>query len=143
MHHPHSFQWKSWWGSQTTKSSTSSHYCFPSSFPHSTKCYTTVDPTFYPWLLSSWESIHNLSIYGQLSLKLSFMFNLNGKIKKKYLTRYLHRPRTTRSNSINFPNAKERTITELLSLYLKETTLLDHLKIIFNIQKGSWYHTCN
>ena len=51
-----------------------------------------VDPTFIrswdpgglgvpPWLLSSQESIHPLSIYGQLSLKHRFRFGLNGKIK--------------------------------------------------------------
>ena len=97
MHHPQCFEWKSWWGTQTTKYSTSLHSCFPSSYPHSTKCYTSVDPIFYPWLLSSWESIHNLSLYRQLSLKLLFRFEPPWDNKKEYLTTYLHRPRTTRS----------------------------------------------
>ena len=35
-----------------------------------------------PWLLSSRESIHPLSVYGQLSLKHWFRFGLNGKIKQ-------------------------------------------------------------
>jgi hypothetical protein len=33
------------------------------------------------WLLSSRESIHPLSVYGQLSLERRFRFGLNGKIK--------------------------------------------------------------
>ena len=98
---------------KTTESSTSLHSCFPSSYPHSTKRYANVDPIFYPWLLSSWESIHNLSLYRQLSLKLLFRFKPQWDNKKEYLTTYLHRPRTTRQNSINFPNAKEITITAI------------------------------
>jgi hypothetical protein len=50
-----------------------------------------------PWLLSSWESIHPLSVYRQLSLEHRFRFGLNEKNKMKHLTTYLHRPRTTRS----------------------------------------------
>ncbi|RWR98251.1 hypothetical protein CKAN_02777000 [Cinnamomum micranthum f. kanehirae] len=48
-----------------------------------------------PWLLSSRESIHPLSVYGQLSLEHRFRFGLNGKME--HLTTHLHRPRTTRS----------------------------------------------
>ncbi|KAL7175591.1 hypothetical protein ACSBR2_029231 [Camellia fascicularis] len=52
---------------------------------------SNVDPTFDslvgsgrsrggpPWLLSSRESIHPLSVYGQLSLEHRFRFGLNGK----------------------------------------------------------------
>ncbi|KAJ7941081.1 Ycf68 protein, partial [Quillaja saponaria] len=50
-----------------------------------------------PRLLSSRESIHPLSVYGQLSLEHRFRFGLNGKRKTEHLTTYLHRPRTTRS----------------------------------------------
>jgi len=50
-----------------------------------------------PRLLSSRESIHPLSVYGQLSLEHRFRFGLNGKKKMEHLTTYLHRPRTTRS----------------------------------------------
>src|ERR1044072_1459217 len=50
-----------------------------------------------PWLLSSREFIHPLSVYGQLSLEHRFRFGLNGKRKTEHLTTYLHRPRTTRS----------------------------------------------
>ncbi|TTM35991.1 DUF2647 domain-containing protein [Klebsiella quasivariicola] len=35
-----------------------------------------------PRLLSSRESIHPLSVYGQLSLEHRFRFGLNGKIKR-------------------------------------------------------------
>nr|YP_010897944.1 hypothetical chloroplast RF68 [Diospyros morrisiana]UZA61701.1 hypothetical chloroplast RF68 [Diospyros morrisiana] len=49
-----------------------------------------------PRLLSSRESIHPLSVYGQLSLEHRFRFDLNGK-KMEHLTTHLHRPRTTRS----------------------------------------------
>nr|AKF00970.1 hypothetical chloroplast RF68 [Areca vestiaria] len=48
-----------------------------------------------PRLLSSRESIHPLSVYGQLSLEHRFRFGLNGKME--HLTTHLHRPRTTRS----------------------------------------------
>ncbi|KAI3884862.1 hypothetical protein MKX03_011717 [Papaver bracteatum] len=48
-----------------------------------------------PRLLSSRESIHPLSAYGQLSLDHRFRFGLNGKIE--HLTTHLHKPRTTRS----------------------------------------------
>nr|YP_010994594.1 hypothetical protein RF68 [Disanthus cercidifolius]WOZ13326.1 hypothetical protein RF68 [Disanthus cercidifolius] len=68
---------------------------------------SNVDPTFLftrgiravrggpPRLLSSRESIHPLSVYGQLSLEHRFRFGLNGKME--HLTTHLHRPRTTRS----------------------------------------------
>nr|QJF46813.1 hypothetical protein Ycf68 [Zantedeschia aethiopica]QJF46828.1 hypothetical protein Ycf68 [Zantedeschia aethiopica] len=45
-----------------------------------------------PRLLSSRESIHPLSVYGQLSLEHRFRFG-----KMEHLTTHLHRPRTTRS----------------------------------------------
>ncbi|KAJ1682742.1 hypothetical protein LUZ63_022037 [Rhynchospora breviuscula] len=48
-----------------------------------------------PWLLSSRESIHPLSVYEQLSLEHRYKFGLNGKME--HLTTHLHRPRTTRS----------------------------------------------
>ena len=48
-----------------------------------------------PRLLSSRESIHPLSVYGQLSLEHRLRFGLNGKME--HLTTHLHRPRTTRS----------------------------------------------
>ncbi|KAI4351429.1 hypothetical protein L6164_005798 [Bauhinia variegata] len=48
-------------------------------------------------LLSSRESIHPLSVYGQLSLEHRFRFGLNGKRKAEHLTTYLHKPRTMRS----------------------------------------------
>nr|UDY69510.1 hypothetical chloroplast RF68 [Pinellia cordata]UDY69523.1 hypothetical chloroplast RF68 [Pinellia cordata] len=48
-----------------------------------------------PRLLSSRESIHPLSVYGQLSFEHRFRFGLNGKME--HLTTHLHRPRTTRS----------------------------------------------
>ena len=66
-----------------------------------------VDRTFYslvgsgrsgggpPRLLSSRESIHPLSVYGELSLEHRLRFVLNGKME--HLTTHLHRPRTTRS----------------------------------------------
>ncbi|XBJ07573.1 hypothetical protein VPH35_013072 [Triticum aestivum] len=67
-----------------------------------------VDLTFYslvesgrsggggaPRLLSSRESIHPLSVYGELSLEHRLGFILNGKME--HLTTHLHRPRTTRS----------------------------------------------
>ena len=66
-----------------------------------------VDLTFYslvgsgrsgegpPRLLSSRESIHPLSVYGELSLEHRLRFVLNGKME--HLTTHLHRPRTTRS----------------------------------------------
>ncbi|KAG2481700.1 hypothetical protein PVAP13_J013857 [Panicum virgatum] len=51
---------------------------------------------FYPTLLlSSRESIHPLSVYGELSLEHRLRFVLNGKME--HLTTHLHRPRTTRS----------------------------------------------
>ncbi|KAJ1681775.1 hypothetical protein LUZ63_023005 [Rhynchospora breviuscula] len=68
---------------------------------------SNVDLTFYshrgtravrggpPWLLSSRESIHPLSVYEQLSLEHRYKFGLNGKME--HLTTHLHRPRTTRS----------------------------------------------
>ncbi|CAA6675651.1 unnamed protein product [Spirodela intermedia] len=68
---------------------------------------SNVDPTLYSLvgsgrsgggptrLLSSRESIHPLSVYGQLSLEHRFRFGLNGKME--HLTTHLHRPRTTRS----------------------------------------------
>jgi hypothetical protein len=46
-------------------------------------------------LLSSRESIHPLSVYGELSLEHRLRFVLNGKME--HLTTHLHRPRTTRS----------------------------------------------
>ncbi|KAL5696944.1 hypothetical protein ACHQM5_031194 [Ranunculus cassubicifolius] len=61
--------------------------------PVRTGVRSNVDPTFYslvgsgavrggpPRLLSSRESIHPLSVYGQLSLEHRFRFGLNGKIK--------------------------------------------------------------
>uniref|UniRef100_A0A8I6WQD9 Uncharacterized protein ycf68 n=1 Tax=Hordeum vulgare subsp. vulgare TaxID=112509 RepID=A0A8I6WQD9_HORVV len=65
-----------------------------------------VDLTFYslmgsgrsggaPRLLSSRESIHPLSVYGEISLEHMLRFVLNGKME--HLTTHLHRPRTTRS----------------------------------------------
>ncbi|CAL4997753.1 unnamed protein product [Urochloa decumbens] len=48
-----------------------------------------------PRLLSSRESIHPLSVYGELSLEHRLRFVLNGKME--HLTTHLHRPRTTRS----------------------------------------------
>ncbi|XBI07745.1 hypothetical protein VPH35_135600 [Triticum aestivum] len=48
-----------------------------------------------PRLLSSRESIHPLSVYGELSLEHRLRFVLNGKMEN--LTTHLHRPRTTRS----------------------------------------------
>lgn len=48
-----------------------------------------------PRFLSSRESIHLLSVYGQLSLEHRLRFGLNGKME--HLTTHLHRPRTTRS----------------------------------------------
>ncbi|KAF7106918.1 hypothetical protein CFC21_107620, partial [Triticum aestivum] len=48
-----------------------------------------------PPLLSSRESIHPLSVYGELSLEHRLRFVLNGKME--HLTTHLHRPRTTRS----------------------------------------------
>ncbi|KAK8947772.1 hypothetical protein KSP40_PGU002265 [Platanthera guangdongensis] len=48
-----------------------------------------------PRILSSRESIHPLSVYGQLSLEHRLKFRLNGKME--HLTTHLHRPRTTRS----------------------------------------------
>lgn len=48
-----------------------------------------------PRLLSSRDSIHPLSVYGQLSLEHRLRFGLNGKME--HLTTHLHRPRTTRS----------------------------------------------
>ncbi|KAI5007533.1 hypothetical protein ZWY2020_051990 [Hordeum vulgare] len=46
-------------------------------------------------LLSSRESIHPLSVYGELSLEHRLRFVLNGKME--HLTTHLHKPRTTRS----------------------------------------------
>ncbi|KAG9438674.1 hypothetical protein H6P81_021394 [Aristolochia fimbriata] len=74
--------------------------------PVRTEVRSNVDPTFYslvgsgrsggpPWLPLSRESIHPLSVYGQLSLEHRFRFGLNGKME--HLTTHLHRPRTTRS----------------------------------------------
>ncbi|KAI4996878.1 hypothetical protein ZWY2020_052220 [Hordeum vulgare] len=65
-----------------------------------------VDLTFYslvgsgrsggpPRLLSSRESMHPLSVYGELSLEHRLRFVLNGKME--HLTTHLQRPRTTRS----------------------------------------------
>ncbi|KAI3954496.1 hypothetical protein MKW92_053481 [Papaver armeniacum] len=48
-----------------------------------------------PRLPSSRESIHPLSMYGQLSLEHRFRFGLNGKME--HLTTHLHKPRNTRS----------------------------------------------
>ncbi|XBH73981.1 hypothetical protein VPH35_101012 [Triticum aestivum] len=48
-----------------------------------------------PRLLSSRESIHPLSVYGELSLEHRLRLVLNGKME--HLTTHLHRPRTTRS----------------------------------------------
>lgn len=48
-----------------------------------------------PRLLSSRESIHPLSVYGQLSLEHRLRFGLNEKME--HLTTHFHRPRTTRS----------------------------------------------
>jgi hypothetical protein len=50
-----------------------------------------VDLTFYSLV----ESIHPLSVYGELSLEHRLRFVLNGKME--HLTTHLHRPRTTRS----------------------------------------------
>ncbi|KAJ1269449.1 hypothetical protein BS78_07G212600, partial [Paspalum vaginatum] len=48
-----------------------------------------------PRLLSSRESIHPLSVYGELSLEHRLRFVLNGKME--HLTTHLHKPRNTRS----------------------------------------------
>ncbi|KAF7008324.1 hypothetical protein CFC21_023100 [Triticum aestivum] len=48
-----------------------------------------------PRLLSFRESIHPLSVYGELSLEHRLRFILNGKME--HLTMHLHIPRTTRS----------------------------------------------
>ncbi|KAI3897055.1 hypothetical protein MKX03_022172 [Papaver bracteatum] len=75
--------------------------------PVRTGVRSNVYPTFYslvgsgrsgggpPRLLSSRESIHPLSVYGQLSLEHRFRFGLNRKME--YLITHLHIPRTTRS----------------------------------------------